>query len=386
MKRLLITLVTIIAAITVKAQTVETRYDSLENKFITEYNDEKYSEASETGEQLAILADSLGSNRSDTLYITIQSMLGKSYFRAKKPLEAAHAVDKAIERMRKTGSTNEVGYANILDNAGLYYNSAEMCDSGLVRSKMALDVMSNFPDKAVSQDMYIILLHLAEASYYTNKYQDAIVYEIRALNIIEKMHGKHSEEYLGELPYLAQYYRGAKEDKKAEDIDAEVDQIQEEYDKGQRDIPDPNQRDLTSADECHKYNYEALRCAEFYLTHRLGSNYMQQCTQYLIRWSAASSDIHITMGPNEAKLLGEEKSVPYFVAYIAGCTKYALENNDSTFSEKMFNDAMIDMLNFYIGNRDRTGKVKYLEKYVDAFNKGMDNLTDMLNKNYPEKK
>lgn len=47
---------------------------------------------------------------------------------------------------------------------------------------------------------------------------------------------------------------------------------------------------------------------------------------------------------------------------------------------------MIDMLNFYLGNRDLTGEVKYLEKYINVYNKDKNKFYEMIEKNFPNKK
>ena len=40
------------------------------------------------------------------------------------------------------------------------------------------------------------------------------------------------------------------------------------------------------------------------------------------------------------------------------------------------------MLNYYINNRDLTGKVAYMEKYIALYDKGEEKLFDVLRKNY----
>ena len=70
---------------------------------------------------------------------------------------------------------------------------------------------------------------------------------------------------------------------------------------------------------------------------------------------------------------------------MAGVIKYGIDNEDSTFTPEMYNSAFIDMLNYYIANRELTGKVKVLDKFIDAYNKGRDELDEMIQKNYPGK-
>lgn len=106
---------------------------------------------------------------------------------------------------------------------------------------------------------------------------------------------------------------------------------------------------------------------------------------YLGRYAIQSPDVSIVVGEDEAKLMKEEKNQVYVVAYLAGCVKYAFENREKGFTPQMYASATVSVLNFYIKNRDLTGKVKYLEKYVDTFNKkGPDALEQQINKNYPK--
>lgn len=381
MKKLLIIIMLLLPLLPVSAQDSVDVCEKLYTEMREAYSNEDFSKAASKCIELAATADSLKKSDSDSIYISAEAYLARCYFRSSKPELAAKAADKALERMEKIGRTTEKYYAIMLDNAGLYYLGFDAA-TGLKRSLEALRVMNNYPDEAVSKDMQIILMHVAEGYHDIGKYQDAIVYEIRALNLTDKLCGKHSSEYIEELPYLSQYYRSAGEDKKAEDIDNEAEKLQDEYDNGERDVPDPDEHDLSSAEECHTYKYEAYRCADYYLNHKLSAQYMNRCMSYLTLWTVSSPDVNIEIGENESKLAGNEKSLPYYIGYLAGCVKYALDEEDSTFTEDMYNSAMVDLLNFYIGNRELTGKVKYLESFVDAYNKSKDKFAELLNKSY----
>ena len=382
MKRLLLALIAVVMALTAFAQTDSASYMARFNDLSSAYEAGNYQHVIDEGEGLAVICDSLNLACSDSSYVSIQTFLGKSYFRTKRPLDAAKAADKACRRLEKMGWNDCLLYADMLDNAGLYYLSAKQNDIGLERSKKALGVISTIPDAAVSNDMSVILQHIAEGSFFTGKYDDAIIYEIRALNIIEKIYGKHSKEYIDELSYLSEYYRAAKEDAKADDNDAEIKSLQAEYDNGMRDLPDADNRDFSSAEECHKYKYEVYRCADYVLTHSVRSKYINQCLKYMMIWTIATDEVSVTFDKNEAKLVEKDNTKPYFVAYLAACIKYALDKNDSTFSQDMYIEAITSMLNYYINNRDLTGKVAYMEKYIALYDKGEEKLFDALRKNY----
>ncbi len=386
MRKIIITFLAVLQAFSVMAQTDSMPSDAELGNFLAAYNDEAYSKAIALGNSISERLSKSNNPYADSVYNVVQLYIGKSYFRLEKPLEAARTAYNAVKKLREMGVGESMQCSIMLDNAGMYYTSAEKVDSGLQCSLEALQIINRYPDKAVTTDMQSTLMHIAESYYYAGKYQEAIIYEIRALSVLEKLNGRYSKEYMDEMQYLTEYYRKAGQEKKASDNEAELQKIQDGYDDGQRDLPDADLRDLSSAAECHRYNYEAYRCADYLLSHRLTSAYFSQCFKYLLMWSVASSDITVSIGENEAKNFSSDKSKPYFAAYLAGCTKYALENNEKTFTPEMFNNAMIDMLNFYLGNRDLTGEVKYLEKYINVYNKDKNKFYEMIEKNFPNKK
>ena len=93
--------------------------------------------------------------------------------------------------------------------------------------------------------------------------------------------------------------------------------------------------------------------------------------------------VHIMFGKNEAKLLEKEKSIPYSVSYLAGCCQYAINNKQADFTLDMFMHAMIATINYYVANKDLTGEVPYLEKYVKLYKKEPDKMFELLKKNFP---
>ncbi len=351
--------------------------------FLSAYSDKKYSTAAEMGEKLAQGCDTVTEVNPDSLYAGIQLALGRCYSRLNRYEKAGLATDKGADRLRAKGMTKNITYANLLDNAGFYYLSDRQYEKGLQRSLAALDVYSQYPDKAVTQDMQAVYSHIGEGYYNTKKYQDAIVYQIKTLNISEKLNGKHSDDYINELTYLAKYYSAAGEDKKADAVNADIDKLQREVEDGQVDLPDVDSRDFSTAEECHKYNYEAYRCADFFLNHYLSNDNIDKCAKYIMSWLASTKDVNCGLGKVETELLTNDKTKGYAVAYMAAIIKYSIENEDSTFSPDMYHDAFIDMLNYYIANRELTGKVKSLEKYINAYNKGPEELDEMINKAYP---
>ena len=89
------------------------------------------------------------------------------------------------------------------------------------------------------------------------------------------------------------------------------------------------------------------------------------------------------IGEEEAALF-TEKELPYGVAYMAGCSEYALATDSAEFSKEMFRHAMTRMIIFYHGgNNDLTGKVPYLEKFTKEYDKnGIDAVMALIDKYY----
>lgn len=118
--------------------------------FLSAYSDKKYSTAAEMGEKLAQSCDTVTEVNPDSLYAGIQLALGRCYSRLNRYEKAGLATDKGADRLRAKGMTKNITYANLLDNAGFYYLSDRQYEKGLQRSLAALDVYSQYPDKAVT--------------------------------------------------------------------------------------------------------------------------------------------------------------------------------------------------------------------------------------------
>ena len=93
--------------------------------------------------------------------------------------------------------------------------------------------------------------------------------------------------------------------------------------------------------------------------------------------------VHIVFSKNEIKLCNDDKSFPYCISFRAGCSQYAIENGQADFTLDMFIHAMVAVLNHYLNNKDLTGEVSYLEKYVKLYKKDEEKMYDLLKKNFP---
>lgn len=234
------------------------------------YQKQNYATTCKLAEQAVQALDTAQQPEADSLRVRANWLMSKSYYRDKKPAQAAQAIDRAIGIMAKNGQMNDLNYAFYLDNSSMYHASARDYETAVKRSAQAIQALGKFPDMAVSSDMATTLFHQAENYYYTKKTADAIAAERSALDVMEKLKGLHSKEYIGELPYLEMYYRALGDERNANATSALADTLQKELDNGIADIPDPSARDLTKPEVCHQYAYEAYRCACYYLEQRVG--------------------------------------------------------------------------------------------------------------------
>lgn len=231
-------------------------------------------------------------------------------------------------------------------------------------------------------DLAVILLHVAEYSNVTGNPSDAVKYELRGLNIFKELFGEHSDEYIEELAYLHDYYKANGQKQKAKDTEDLINKLREEQAKDMADLPELI--DFKTVEECRAHVKDAYKCIVYYLNHKLNADKMNQAAGYVMKWSMVTDQVHVLLGKEEAQLMSSEKSMPYAIAYFAGCSRFALENDSADFSKAMFCSAMIDVLNFYMGGNDElTGKIAYLDKFVNTYKKdGMDALKALLDKYY----
>ncbi len=198
--------------------------------------------------------------------------------------------------------------------------------------------------------------------------QEAVKYELRALNVLSNIFGKHSDEYLNELPYLHKYYVALGDQKNADKTEESLKRLQKEKEEGAVDLPQPIE--FTSADVCREHNDDAMTCIKYYLTHKLSAPQIDQAAEYILKWSEASEDVSITLGKEFASLVGSKTSYPYFVGYIAACCFYCMAQNVKELDEESFVNAIDVLLQYYEPNRELTGKVDLLDKYMNLQKKG----------------
>jgi tetratricopeptide (TPR) repeat protein len=368
MKRVLFTIAALVMGVVAWAQNddmTREQADKLDSVTIKLMNQERYEDAIKAKErELAILKSLYGEK--DTTYIKGLAFSAKLYYRNKQAKEAASAVEKALQLYADNISTSDELYAFYLDNLSLYQISTEEYDKAKENCRKALTIYEQLGKK--NYDMAIILMRMAEICHYSNENQEAIKYELRSLNVISTVCGKHSDEYINELPFLQKYYQAVGDEKKASEIESTIERLKKETADGIVDLPEPMQ--FKSAAICHDHNYDAMKCIKYYLTHKLAAKQMNQAAQYILNWTQASDEVSIPIDEDIAQLATSEKTLPYLIAYFAAYSYYCLDHKVKTLDEKLFYYSIDILLQFYKPNSELTGKVKMLENYLSLQKNG----------------
>ena len=188
------------------------------------------------------------------------------------------------------------------------------------------------------------------------------------MNIIKKLCGEHSDEYIGELPFLQKYYQAVNDEKNAQRVGEKIEKLQKEKDDGFVDLPELIE--FKSAELCHEHNDDALKCIQYYLTHTIRASQMEQAAQYIMAWSIASGDVNIVIGKEVGSLASSKESMPYLVGFMAAYSYVCLRDNVKDLNEAQLMDVFDILLQFYEPNSSLTGKVELLDKYLKLKEKG----------------
>lgn len=339
--------------------------DKLDSLTIKLMNQERYEDAIKTKErELAILKALYGDK--DSTYICQLAFSAKLYYRNEQAEEAAKIVEHAAQLYADNISNNNDMYAFYLDNLSLYQISINEYGKAKENCRKALTIYEQLGKK--DYDLAIILMHMAEASHFDGDTKEALKYELRSLNIIKNVYGRHSDEYIAELPFLQKYYEALDDQKNAKEIEETISMLKKEKEEGFVDLPEPIK--FKSEEICREHNDDAFKCIEYYITHKLSAPQINQAAQYIINWSEASGDVSIPIGEEMASLMATKTSMPYFIAYLASYSYYCLTENTKQLDKKYFDYAIDILLQFYEPNSELTGKVELLENYLKLKKKG----------------
>ena len=300
------------------------------------------------------LADRLeAKGEQDSLYIQRTALLAKAYFRDQQTDQAIGSIDKAINLYGKYKSDKDTLYAFYLDNKALYLNAKEDYKAALPLVRKALDIYE--PLHRRDYDMAMILIHMAEACHFNDIHQDAIRYELRGLDIYKELFGEASEPYVSELNYLKQYYEGAGDTQKVNQVEKQMEQLVAKIKEKEKGV---QYAQFASAEECREHNADALTAAKTYLSGRIDEQKSVKAAAYVMGWSQASPDINIVIADENMYYLQNQWQM---LAYFCGCTEYALEQQQKDFSPGMHIAAMRRTLEHYKANRTLTGVVAEME-------------------------
>ncbi len=368
MKRVLLTIAAMMLFLPAWCQTDEiTRQqaDKLDSVTVKLMNQKRYEDAIKTKErELAILKALYGEK--DTTYIKQFAFSAKLYYRNEQPEMAAKIIEQAAQLYADNVSNSDALYAFYLDNLSLYQSSNNEYNKAKENSRKALTIYEKLGQQDF--DLAIILMHMAEASHYCGESQEALKYEIRSLNIIKKLCGEHSDEYIGELPFLQKYYQAVNDEKNVQRVGEKIEKLQKEKDDGFVDLPELIE--FKSAELCHEHNDDAVKCIQYYLTHTIRASQMEQAAQYIMAWSVASGDVNIVIGEEVGSLAASKESMPYLVGFMAAYSYVCLRDNVKDLNEAQLMDVFDILLQFYEPNSSLTGKVELLDKYLKLKEKG----------------
>lgn len=368
MKRFFLTIATMLVFMTAWSQTDEMtrqqadKLDSLTKKLM---NQERYEDAIKAKErELTILKVLYGEK--DSTYIKELAFSAKLYYRNMQPEEAAKTIEKAAQLYAKHISDSNDNYAFYLDNLSLYQITIKEYDKARDNCRKALTIYEKLGRN--DYDLAIILMHMAESSYYSGQEREALTYELRSLNILKKVCGEHSDEYIGELPFLQKYYQAVGDEKNAKRIEESIEKLKKEKEEGIVDLPEPVK--FENEETCRAHNADAMKCIRYYLTHKLSAPQMNQAAQYIFNWVVASGDVSIVIDEEIGSLATSVEGMAYHIAYMAAYSYYCLSEDVKKLDEKLFMDAIDVLLQFYEPNREQTGKVELLDKYQQLQKEG----------------
>ena len=228
MKKLLLTITVMMMCLTTWAQNDEmtrAQADKLDSITVKLMNQQRYEDAIKAKErELTILKTLYGEK--DSTYICQLAFSAKLYYRNKQVEEAVKIVEKAVQLYADNISNNDGLYAFYLDNLSLYQLSAEEYDKDRENCRKALTIYEQLGKK--DYDLAIILMRMAEICHYNGENQEALKFELRSLNTIQNVFGRHSDEYIAELPFLQKYYQALGDEKNAKEIEETIKKLKKE--------------------------------------------------------------------------------------------------------------------------------------------------------------
>ena len=357
------------------AATQNPRIIELDNKALRQFANKEYNEALATAlEELELIKKEESENYRGQAFLL--AFISRCYFRQNVYKKAVEYGLKSAELYGEKCSSDDIQYANLIDNVALYYTCLEDFEKAEKYSDEAVKIHNKY--FVNDKEMGGVLAHAAEIKYSLGKFNEAVPLQEHALSVIENDEGTHSEHYLNELKYMKKYYEKVGNTTKLEEMEALEEKLQDEVENGYV----PPLVDFKTAEKCREHNEDAYYCSLYFLHHYLSNEKMSQAARYIHAWTIASPDVMVYFGEAEAKWAADEKNYGYLIAYLAACTKYALTHEDPIDSEKQYQVAIIDILNYYSVNKEITGEVPAFEEYIKLYEKSPDKLYERIRKDH----
>ena len=135
-----------------------------------------------------------------------------------------------------------------------------------------------------------------------------------------------------------------------------------------------------TAEDAHQHNVDAMAACKFYMTHTIDSKDMPNVKKYIVAWSVASPDVHISIGTQVADWT--KTNVDYLAAYLAGCSFYALTSHQKEWNKETFAKGVYEVLKSYESNKDVLGKNENLDKLLELYQSEGDGYQKFIEENY----
>ncbi len=350
------------------------RLDSIAN---AQFDDEQYVDVVKTRQQLIA---GLKPGENDSLHAFSLVQIGRCLFK-EQLVDSAVAVDKRALEIYSSKHGRDMNYAIIADNISYYLSELKQHDEAAKYSNMAVQVVNSVPEGDGFHKAYV-LMHAAEHFDAVGNHLQAIMCENSALKLMQIIYGEHSDTYIDELEYLSMYYTHNGNTDKAAETDATIERLRKEAKEEYIDIPDAT---ISNARDALLYSWAVPRVCKYFLDHYINSYKMNEAANFIIHWSDKSDEVRIVFASHVAHLMGDEKQAPvYMAAFIASCSKYALEQDEKDFTQEMYSNAIVDVLNYYNANSQYTGTIEAADTLIALYKKSPADFYAQIDKYYAD--
>lgn len=362
-------------SLSLRAEQLSPRAQELFVKMRQAMADDEYSKALQYSEQ-TLAAIQAQQEPTDSLQVELITYQGVIYRNLKQYQRAIDRAKQGVAKLESLHRDSTRQMANLCDNIALYYTSINDYAHATVYSKRALDIYYTL--RTNDMDMGISLMRAAEVASYSNRAEDAVLYQTQALNIFEQVKGRHSSLYMDETEYLSKYLANVGRTDEAKQCDELVKQLRHENKVGYLPMP----ADLSTPDKCRMHREDAFYASLYYLSHYFTGDSMIYVFNYLRNFSFNSKDVMVFVGVPEVEWMQDTLATGYFGSYLAACIRYQLSTADTTLSQEFYCNVYDHLLTHYGHNRQFTGEIKALEALYALREKKPEKYAKRIEKNF----